>query len=332
MRFLVVLFGLVVGLAGFVVLFSGLVLAGSGGVVGGAVACDLDTCSPLETCPASYVSGGDCYYNLNYQTSCQFTSSTCGEFSFCVYDNVDSTQPTCYCAFEWSDPSRTNEVMLRDAPVVCDGSSGWVCDWDNAAERLVCNSALECVTKYCGPIGLEVGYTCVFTGVRWDWLTPEQMPAEVCDDGFDNDCDGAVDCADPDCAGQTGPNGVTCCASDADCTGYGPNNLILVCDCPDSASCSLQKNQDYTCKEKTTCSDSSECAPNYCCDTYVNLGTCVGEGTVINVNGVSYLCDPVAGGFVDEQGNLADVSPSMEASNDWKNLLLIFGWPLVLVR
>ncbi len=312
MRFLGV-FGLV--------LFSGLVLGGSGGFVGGSVACDLNTCSPLESCPASYVSGGDCYYNFNFQGSCAVSTNVCGDSAVCVYDNVDSTQPDCSCGFTWLDPSQTNEVMLRNASVVCDASSGWVCDW-NSAEQIVCSSALECVSRVCG----GTSYTCVFTGVRWDWLTPGQMPGEVCDDGFDNDCDGLVDCADPDCAGQTGPNGVTCCQSNSDCTGYGPNNLILVCD--------LGTN---TCVEKGSCDLPEDCAPNYCCDADPSLpasvrgsGNCVQEGTVL---ANKYLCDPVVGGFVDEQGNLArDVSPDMEASNDWKDLFLILNWPLALVR
>jgi len=41
---------------------------------------------------------------------------------------------------------------------------------------------------------------------------------EICNDWKDNDGDDLVDCADPDCAGETGPGGVTCCQSDANCT------------------------------------------------------------------------------------------------------------------
>jgi len=46
--------------------------------------------------------------------------------------------------------------------------------------------------------------------------------AEVCTDGVDNDCDGLIDCADPDCAGNPactstcGSKGAAC-ASDTDC-------------------------------------------------------------------------------------------------------------------
>ena len=41
-----------------------------------------------------------------------------------------------------------------------------------------------------------------------------------CQDANDNDSDGPVDCADPDCAGQPGL-GVTCCQGDLDCSGAG---------------------------------------------------------------------------------------------------------------
>jgi len=38
-----------------------------------------------------------------------------------------------------------------------------------------------------------------------------------CGDGIDNNCDGLVDCADPQCKGQVGPGGQTCCLADTDC-------------------------------------------------------------------------------------------------------------------
>jgi len=42
-------------------------------------------------------------------------------------------------------------------------------------------------------------------------------PESICDDGYDNDCDGLYDCDDPDCHGKTGPGGVTCCQDDSVC-------------------------------------------------------------------------------------------------------------------
>jgi hypothetical protein len=48
-------------------------------------------------------------------------------------------------------------------------------------------------------------------------------PAEVCDDGQDNDSDGLTDCEDSDCVGDPACSGGMCsvkfdaCTTDADC-------------------------------------------------------------------------------------------------------------------
>lgn len=69
----------------------------------------------------------------------------------------------------------------------------------------------------CGLFGCEPGEGCSLCAL--DCATG----AEVCDDGADNDCDGAVDCADADCLGDpacdTGGCGLAgeACTNDADC-------------------------------------------------------------------------------------------------------------------
>lgn len=54
--------------------------------------------------------------------------------------------------------------------------------------------------------------------------TTTTIPPEVCNDRRDNDNDGLVDCADPDCSGKPGPNGVVCCKRNEDC---GENEVCL---------------------------------------------------------------------------------------------------------
>jgi hypothetical protein len=57
------------------------------------------------------------------------------------------------------------------------------------------------------------------------YLDPAQCvpDPEVCDDGTDNDCDGAIDCDDSDCDGDPACSGGQCldrgasCSSDAEC-------------------------------------------------------------------------------------------------------------------
>ncbi|MEO0278639.1 MAG: NEW3 domain-containing protein [candidate division WOR-3 bacterium] len=104
---------------------------------------------------------------------------------------------------------------------------------------------------------------------------------EVCNDNADNDGDGKIDCNDPDCAGKTGPGGVVCCQSDADCSSLNCGAYTAKC-------------KANICECKSTCtSTKDDCANGYCCRYEVD-GTkiCVGPGTIINHGGASYLCDP----------------------------------------
>ena len=87
------------------------------------------------------------------------------------------------------------------------------------------------------------------------------------------------------------------CCSDDDCSGYDPDtHTKIVCDCPDHTKCSHPStDDDYTCKALKSCSDNSDCHPNYCCDTITGSRECKPEGTIINYGGKSYLCDPPYG-------------------------------------
>ncbi len=66
--------------------------------------------------------------------------------------------------------------------------------------------------------------------------------AEVCDDGADNDCNGATDCADGSCANKAcGPGGQTCAAS--------------ACACPTG-----QKLCNATCIPQSSCCADADCS------------------------------------------------------------------------
>jgi hypothetical protein len=105
-----------------------------------------------------------------------------------------------------------------------------------------------------------------------------------CNDGNDNDCDGKVDCADSDCAGKSGPDGVTCCQKDADCAGVSCGGYTAYC-------------VSGTCTCRYSYKSNSECVPNYCCsaDSQIPLSDrespsrCYGAGTIYKSK---YLCDP----------------------------------------
>ncbi len=57
---------------------------------------------------------------------------------------------------------------------------------------------------------------------------------DQCADGEDNDGDGNTDCADGGCVGATGPDGITCEATEATCDDGGDNDGDGLVDCDDS--------------------------------------------------------------------------------------------------
>ncbi len=96
--------------------------------------------------------------------------------------------------------------------------------------------------------------------------------AEICDDGIDNDCDGATDCGDSDCAedpacsceGSCGGSAPGGCYCDEDCIGYG-DCCADVCD---------------ACGELTFCTQPTGacCYPEGSCDDEITGSECESGG------------------------------------------------------
>ncbi|MBN2101454.1 MAG: VWA domain-containing protein, partial [Candidatus Aenigmarchaeota archaeon] len=105
-----------------------------------------------------------------------------------------------------------------------------------------------------------------------------------CTDLLDNDCDGWIDCEDPDCAGQTGPHGLICCYDNEDCT-YLTLEEIGECDYnPDSYHYTWDYSPevpgvciDYQCYEGSRTEFTHTCNDNDLQDTVVYNGGCDAE-------------------------------------------------------
>jgi hypothetical protein len=85
-----------------------------------------------------------------------------------------------------------------------------------------------------------------------------QSSESTCDDHFDNDCDGLVDCADTDCLSRAcGPNGLTCGST-------GPTG----CSCPGGTVEICNNGLDDNCDGKVDCDD-AQCqgTPGKLCGT-----------------------------------------------------------------
>jgi hypothetical protein len=79
----------------------------------------------------------------------------------------------------------------------------WTCGPENLCEEQPCGS---------------LNPTCFYSS-GFQWGTPPLTEGN-CSDGYDNDCDGLIDCADPDCTGKPGPGGEICCQVKSDCNSF----------------------------------------------------------------------------------------------------------------
>ena len=215
----------------------------------------------------------------------------------------------------------------------CSGNGGVV----QAAEALCadgfdndCDGAVDCADTTCraaapGTFGqacqtasgrfgekCDFGGTCACTG---NGGTPEVAEA-TCGDGKDNDCDGLIDCKDPDCygaAGSCGANGRTCSSL---ASGSPATPGTCVCGgnggAAETAEASCSDAHDNDCDGFSDCLDrdcqvlAAGCGPNgrVCSGTANGAGTCAcsGNGGAVQASeggagcadGVDNDCDGLA--------------------------------------
>ncbi len=179
-----------------------------------------------------------------------------------------------------------------------------------------CDGAVDCADRDCGPTapGNTYGQQCAGTltnVLRCDGLgqcactgnggTPEPFE-QSCGDGKDNDCDGLVDCADPDCASRA------CNASGKACTNLsGVTNTCSVCSPPGSpaipgevAESSCGDGRDTDCDGLSDCAD-SDCLAKTCFDAPVTsgpgttTGKCTAAKTCVCNGGVAQATETSCG-------------------------------------
>jgi hypothetical protein len=127
---------------------------------------------------------------------------------------------------------------------------------DHDCDGVIGCDEVECSGATCGGLG----QICVpdQTG-GGDCVCPTGLREEAnCSDGTDDDCDGRIDCADPDCKDRECGLGMICANFSCSCAGHGPETGAL---CNDG----IDNDCDGTTDCDDTSCDGSECAPGFRC-------------------------------------------------------------------
>jgi hypothetical protein len=196
-------------------------------------------------------------------------------------DTLTCGSQTCGNNYHWGTCSKTancpsNECADNgDCGLTCGDQGGAQCTSESCDSYCSgCGGAKVCIpAKYTFDCASGYCVACNNETCKCSNTLPDGTP-------IDDDVDGNANCADPDCAGKTGPGGVTCCQTDGDCPAEDGRKGRCV---------------NYICTWGD-CGSNSDCDPGYCCEMAAYAGAtktttygCVKSGTIKDNK---YLCDP----------------------------------------
>jgi hypothetical protein len=128
-----------------------------------------------------YCTPGECLFNITKEKNCNDYDCTTG--LYCAGVGTDTIKEM---GDDYTCVANDGATCDKDGKMVCNGP--WYCNPEN-----------ECKYQNCGPIDDTV-YICYKPNDNgWRWDTHAEIKETNCQDGYDNDCDGLVDCEDPDC-------------------------------------------------------------------------------------------------------------------------------------
>jgi len=138
--------------------------------------------------------------------------------------------------------------------LTCDDGIDNDCDLQIDCADLNCSGVLPCTcgNEYCESFEDHCNCPADCPGA--------ESPELTCDDGLDNDCDSATDCADPNCASV-----LPCSCDDSVCDAP-ENHCICPQDCPgaESPETTCDDGVDNDCDGRTDCNDDA-CSANLVC-------------------------------------------------------------------
>ncbi len=243
-----------------------------------------------HTCSAAIAGASSCSVCAGNGGAAQAVETNCAEGKDNDCDGlVDCADPDCASAF----------AICTAAGKTCSPiTASCVCQGPEAARELSCGDGqdndcdgkIDCADSDCASVACTAfGSVCSPTVVgvctcNGNGGVPQQGKETTCRDGRDNDCDGLVDCADPDCGPTLGNTfGVQCAGTATNllsCDGLGQCACTGNGGTPEPFEQSCGDGRDNDCDGLADCAD-PDCASR----------TCNGFGkTCTNLPGVTNTC------------------------------------------
>ena len=166
------------------------------------------------------------YGVLPWDRMCHFEYGPACDLSTVMGENIAAGYPDALSAFIAWQNSPGHDENMRDARFRGIGIGRvlvrhslyqwyWTTDFAGEAPACICADGQQrtCSTDDCGP-GRSVCSECAFGPCE----VPDRGDSEICNDGFDNDCDGETD-EEEDCGPRCEPLPEECNSRDDDCDG-----------------------------------------------------------------------------------------------------------------
>ena len=208
------------------------------------------------------------------ESECVYNGACYG--SFAGRHTINGENLTC-ATRDWFDCDKSE--ALCEPSITCNyGSNAWVAGGESSAfGEYDTGTSTECcgddANEYYVTQGAGSGACCNSSSDCVDSgnACRDEYPTEVtCNDGIDNDCDGATDCADSDCSGDPAcctPNGQSCSIDSECCSGS------CVCGtCSGSCDYSPACTNTRCLNNKTYQTEGTSCC-GYCNGVWTNAGT-----------------------------------------------------------
>jgi hypothetical protein len=271
----------------------------------GLIDCADNDCAAV-TCATAGGSAGVCDAGACVCDKTETRETTCGDGKDNDCDNlIDCADPDCLGKI----CDGNGKVCPGPAPSTCGvcltGSTETAAQCGDGKDN-DCDGLVDCYDPNCQPAGATPGQACnayggrciLTSGVPSCGCSTGATTETSCQGGTDDDCDGLIDCADPDCqpsasgvAGPVcGPNGRACTSAGAcEC----PGGTVELCDNYDAAGQAVDDNcdgrancQDFSCRPTVPGGVGEDCSPvgsyGMACDA-TGACACTGNGGTTEV-------------------------------------------------